>query len=91
MAQGYIDEQGQSARRDSMSLKTDETLAAKRYICLALEAAEIIELKQAMLDRDVQGAADLFRRAVAPRVQAAAQRRGIALEEAEDNDGRLPR
>ena len=55
-----------------------------------LEAAEIIELKQAMLDRDVQGATDLFRRVIAPRVQAAAQRRGIVLEETEDDNGRLP-
>ena len=61
-----------------------------RYICLALEAPEIIELKQAMLDRDVQGAADLFRRVIAPRVLEAARRRGIALEEAEEDDGRLP-
>ena len=60
-----------------MPIKTDDTPTAKRYICLALEAAEIIELKQVVLDRDVQGAADLFRRVIAPRVQAAAQRRGI--------------
>jgi len=61
-----------------------------RYICLALEAPEIIELKQAMLDRDVQGAADLFRRVIAPRVQVAAQRRGITLEKTQEDDGRLP-
>ncbi len=73
-----------------MSIKADDTPTAKRYICLALEAAEIIELKQAMLDRDVQGAADLFWRVIAPRVQAAAQRRGIVLEETEGDDGRLP-
>jgi hypothetical protein len=61
-----------------------------RYICLTLEAPEIIELKQAVLDRDVQGAVELFRRVIAPRVQTAAQRRGIALEEAKEDDGRLP-
>ena len=60
-----------------------------RYICLALEAREIIELKQAMLDRDSQGAADFFRRVVVPRVQKASQQRGISLNEAEENDGRL--
>ena len=73
-----------------MSIKADDTPTTKRYICLALEAVEIIELKQAMLDRDVQGATDLFRRVIAPRVQAAAQRRGIVLEETEDDNGRLP-
>jgi hypothetical protein len=71
------------------ALKTS-TSNRPRYICLALEAPEIIELKQAMLDRDVQGADDLFRRVVAPRVQEAARRRGIALQEAEEDDGRLP-
>ncbi len=73
-----------------MSIKADDTPTAKRYICLALEAPEIIEMKQAMLDRDVPGAADLFRRVIAPRVQAAAQRRGIALAETEEDNGRLP-
>lgn len=67
-----------------------DSAAAKRYICLALEAAEIIELKQAMLDRDVQGATELFRRVIAPRIQAAAQRRGIVLKETEEDNGRLP-
>lgn len=61
-----------------------------RFAWLTLEAPEIIELKQAMLDRDSQGAADFFRRVVVPRVREVAQRRGISLEEAEENDGRLP-
>lgn len=61
-----------------------------RFICLTLEAPEVIELKQAMLDRDSQGAADFFWRVVVPRVQKAAQRQGISLNEAEENDGRLP-
>lgn len=60
-----------------------------RFICLTLEAPEVIELKQAMLDRDSQGAADFFRRVVVPRVQKASQQRGISLNEAEENDGRL--
>ena len=73
-----------------MSEAMREALTTKRYLCLTLEAPEIIELKQAMLDRDVQGATDLFRRVIAPRVQAAAQRRGITLEETEEDHGRLP-
>jgi len=61
-----------------------------RFISLILEAPEIIELKQAMLDRDSHGTADFFGRVVVPRVQEAAQRRGISLNEVEENDGRLP-
>ena len=61
-----------------------------RFAWLTLEALEIIELKQAILDRDSQAAVDFFRRVVVPRVQEIAQRRGIALEEAEADDGRLP-
>ena len=61
-----------------------------RFICLTLQAQEIIELKQAMLDCDSQGTAGLFWRVVVPRVQEAAQRRGISLNEVEENDGRLP-
>ena len=61
-----------------------------RFTWLTLEAQEIIELKQAMLDRDTQEAADFFSRLVVPRVREAAQRRGISLEEAEEENGRLP-
>ena len=61
-----------------------------RFTWLTLEASEIVELKQAMLDRDSLEAADFFWRVVVPRVQEAAQRRGISLEETEENDGRLP-
>ena len=61
-----------------------------RFTWLTLEAQEIIELKQAMIDRDSQDAADFFRRVIVPRVCEAAQRRGIPLEEAEEDDGRLP-
>ena len=71
------------------ALKTS-TSNRPRYICLALEAPEIIELKQAMLDRDVQDAADFFRRVIVPRVRDVAQRRGISLEETEADDGCLP-
>ncbi len=61
-----------------------------RFTWLTLEASEIVELKQAMLDRDSLEAADFFWRVVVPRVQEAAQRRGISLEETEEDDGRLP-
>jgi len=61
-----------------------------RFTWLTLEAQEIIELKQAMLDRDTREAADFFWRVVVPRVREAAQRRGISLEEAEEENGRIP-
>ena len=43
-----------------------------------------------MQDHDPHEAADLFARVVAPRVQEAALRRGIPLDEVESNYGRLP-
>jgi hypothetical protein len=60
------------------------------FTWITLEAPEIIELKQVMLDRDFQGTTDFFWRVVVPRVQEAAQRRGIPLDEVEEIDGRLP-
>jgi len=65
------------------------TLLARppRRIWLTLEGPDIIELKQVVLDRDVEGAVAFFQRAVAPRVREAALRRGIPIEEADD---RLP-
>ena len=61
-----------------------------RTIFLTLEAQDVIELKLAMQDHDPHEAADLFARVVAPRVQEAALRRGIPLDEVESNYGRLP-
>ena len=58
-----------------------------RHIWLTLEGPEIIELKQVVLDRDVEGAAAFFRRVVVPRVRQAGRRRGILTEEEDD---RLP-
>ena len=55
-----------------------------RRIWLALEAAEIIEMKQIVLDRDAAGAAAFFHRVVAPRVEEVARRRGILPDAAED-------
>jgi len=64
-----------------------------RSLWITLEATEIIELKRINQDRDGDGALDFFRQAVAPRVRAAAQKHGLALDLlAEDkNDERLPR
>ena len=61
--------------------------AHPRHIWLTLEGPEIIELKQVVLDRDVEGAAAFFRRVVVPRVREAGRRRGILTEEEDD---RLP-
>ncbi len=58
-----------------------------RFTWITLEAPEVIELKQAMLDRDDLGAVEFFWHVIVPRVREAAQRRGTPLEE---NDGSLP-
>ena len=64
---------------------TAQESSPPRRIWLTLQAAEIIELKQAMMDRDVAGARAFFRRVVVPRVREAAAERRIAIEE-EGND-----
>ena len=51
-----------------------------RRIWLTLEAEEIIELKQLMMDRDVEGARAFFHRVVVPRVRQASERLGMSLE-----------
>ena len=51
-----------------------------RHIWLTLEGPDIIELKQVVLDRDVEGARAFFQRVVAPRVRQAAERRGIPID-----------
>ena len=67
--------------------RNDRRPQRPRHIWLALDGPDIIELKQVVLDRDVEGAAAFFRRVVTPRVRAAAWQRGIPTEEADD---RLP-
>ena len=62
-------------------------LRSPRHIWLTLEGPDIIELKQVVLDRDVEGAVAFFRRVVVPRVHETARRRGIPIEEEDD---RLP-
>jgi hypothetical protein len=54
--------------------------ARPRCIWLKLEAPEVIELKEIVLDRDAAGAAAFFQRVVAPRVLQAAQARGLEIE-----------
>jgi hypothetical protein len=60
----------------------NETASPSRRIWLTLEAPDIIELKQAMLDRDARDSRAFFQRVVVPRVREAAERRGIVVEEA---------
>jgi hypothetical protein len=64
-----------------------------RSLWITLEATEIIELKRINQDRDGEGALEFFRQAVAPRVRAAAQKHGLALDllAEEKNDERLSR
>lgn len=52
----------------------------QRSLWIILEAPEVIELKRIAIDRDGNGALTFFRDAVAPRVRAAAQQRGLALD-----------
>ena len=62
----------------------------QRFAWVTLEAQEIIELKQAILDRDSQDVVDFFWRVILPRAQEAAQKRGISLEEEnEERNGHL--
>lgn len=56
-------------------LKTRE-----RRIWLTLEAEEIVELKQLMMDRDVEGTRAFFHQTVFPRVRRAADRRSIRAD-----------
>ena len=62
------------------------------HIWLQLEASEVIELKQVVLDRDALGAVEFFQRVIAPRVRAAAQQRGLDVdwEGVGSGDGHLP-
>jgi hypothetical protein len=54
--------------------------AYARHVWLLLEASEVIELKQVVLDRDALGAVEFFQRVIAPRVRAAAQQRGLDVD-----------
>jgi hypothetical protein len=63
-----------------------QTSSPPRRVWLTLQGAEIIELKQVMMDRDVAGASAFFYRVVVPRVRKAAWRQGITIEEEGDDD-----
>jgi len=64
----------------------------QRFAWVTLEAQEIIELKQAIMDRDTQDVVDLFWHIILPRALESAQKRGILLEEEnEGSNGRLSR
>jgi hypothetical protein len=58
-----------------------------RRIWLALEAQDIIEMRQVLLDQDAPGAAAFFQRVIVPRVREAAQRYGISLDSIEQDEG----
>jgi hypothetical protein len=60
-----------------------------RFGWVTLEAQEIIELKQALMDRDVHDVVDLFYRVIVPRAQESAEKRGISLD-IEEIDASLP-
>jgi hypothetical protein len=61
-----------------------------RFGWVTLEAQEIIELKQAIMDREVQDVVDFFYRVVVPRARESAAKRGISLETREDYREGLP-
>jgi hypothetical protein len=62
----------------------------QRFAWVTLEAQEIIELKQAIMDRDSHDVVDFFWRIILPRAQESAEKRCISLEEEnEESDGRL--
>jgi hypothetical protein len=60
-------------------------------IWVMVEAAEVMELKRIVLDRDVAEAVNFFQAVIAPQVRAAAEHRGINRVKIEEtDDGRLP-
>jgi len=66
------------------------TADCQRFAWVTLEAQEIIELKQAIMDRDSHDVVDFFWRIILPRAQESAQKRGISLEEEnEESNGHL--
>ncbi len=69
-----------------MPEKADPT----RFGWVTLEGQEIIELKQAIMDRDVHDVVDFFYRVVVPRVQESAEKRGSPLNIREETDASLP-
>ena len=71
--------------------ETETTRAVARRTWIELEAPEVIELKRIVLDKDRASAAAFFREVVVPKTRAAAERRGMAVPQAERvNDGLVP-
>lgn len=68
-----------------MSVTTDQ----QRFVWVTFEAQEIIELKEAIMDRDSHDVVDFFWRIILPRARESAQKRGISLEENEESNGRI--
>jgi len=54
--------------------------SSPRRIWLTLQGEEIVELKQLMMDRDVEGTRAFFHRVVVPRVGNAAEQRNIDID-----------
>ncbi len=67
-----------------------EKAEATRFGWVTLEGQEIIELKQAIMDRDVHDVVDFFYRVVVPRAQESAEKRGIPLNIREETHASLP-
>ncbi len=61
-----------------------------RFGWVTLEGQEIIELKQAIMDRDIHDVVDFFYRVVVPRAQESAEKRGISLNIREETDASIP-
>ena len=67
------------------------TTNRQRFVWVTIEAREIIELKEAIMDRDSHDVVDFFWRVVLPRAKEAAGKRGISIEdEIEEDHGHLP-
>ena len=62
---------------------------SQRFAWVTLEAQEIIELKQAIMDRDSHDVVDFFWRIILPRAKESAQKRGISLEDDKESNGHL--
>jgi hypothetical protein len=87
---GVLAEGGNVVTGDSLGVINEKTTSTRtgrapaarpRSIWITLQAPEVIELKQIVLDRDAVGAMDFFQRAIVPRVRKAARQRRIITDE----------
>jgi hypothetical protein len=72
-------------RKQILSVPSDR----QGFAWVTLEAQEIIELKQAIMDRDSHDVVDFFWRIILPRAKESSQKRGIFFEEDKESDGRI--